>query len=48
MNKLFLSCGYDILIMGADENREVEIEEKYVKKQTEFYDYLKEENWEQY
>ena len=48
MKKFFLNCGYDILIMSADENREVEIEEKYVKKQTEFYDYLKERNWEQY
>jgi hypothetical protein len=48
MKKFFLYCGYDILIMGADENREVEIEEKYVKKQTKFYDYLKERNWEQY
>ena len=48
MKKFFLNCGYDILIMGADENREVEIEEKYVKKQTEFYDNLKERNLEQY
>ena len=48
MTKFFLYYGYNILIKGADENREVEIEEKYVKKQTEFYDYLKERNWEQY
>ena len=48
MNKFFLYCGYDILFMGADVNREVEIEEKYVKKQTKFYDNLKERNWEQY
>jgi len=26
MKKFFLYCGYDILIMGADENREVELE----------------------
>ena len=48
MKKFSLYCGYDILIMGADENREVEIEEKYVKKKTEFLIRLEKRDWKQY